>query len=176
MKEIKQAINGYRIPLYMEEILTHNYCPNFLRMSMVREDNDYHFSYQTERYKRLDISKLDTYSKLVLLRSIINLNEKNEDWLIKAENYLIEPELIYSINNCVDDGSVRLLFYPDSKRMSFNNKIILFAEKIINRKEHSEAELIEKFRTVAEQGDWNRTRLFLDKHILRMQAGMSAAV
>lgn len=172
MKDINQRINGYYIPTYMEEILTHNYCPHFLRMSMVREDDVYRFSYQTDRFRRLDVGRLSTYDKLKLLRSLIILNERNRDWFISAENYLIEPELVYCLSNSVDEGCVRLLFYPDNRRLSFENKIVTFAEKLKDTKEHDESELIDRFKGVAESGDWNRTRLFLDKNILRMESGI----
>ena len=172
MKEVRQEISEYRLPTYIEDILTHNYCPNFLRMSMVRENNDYIFSYQTERYQKIDIGKLDTYEKLVLLRTIISLNDGNEDWLIKAENYLLEPELIYTLNNNVNEGCVRLLFYPDYKRMTFQKKIILLADKIKNRRNKFESDLIEQFKDTCEFSDWNRTRLFLDKNIMRIRNRM----
>lgn len=169
MKDVRQEISEYKIPTYIEDILTHNYCPNFLRMSMVRENDDYVFNYQTERYTRLDANALNTLDKLVLIRSVISLNENNEDWLIKAENYLLEPELVYCVNNNVREGCIRLLFYPDFNRMSFKKKIILFADKLKDRKNRIESELIESFIEIAETCDWNRTRLFLDKNILRIQ-------
>ena len=169
MKEVRQTINECRLPIYIEDILTHNYCPNFLRMSMVRENDDYIFSYQTERFEKLDIGKLSTYEKIVLLRTIISLNDENEDWLVKAENYLLEPELVYSLHNHVEEGCVRLLFYPDFKRMTFQKKIILFADKIKNKRNKFESDLIDSFKSMCEMSDWNRTRLFLDKNIMRMR-------
>lgn len=169
MKEVRSTINEYKLPTYIEDILTHNYCPNFLRMSMVREDNDYVFSYQTERFEKIDIDKLNTYDKMVLLRTIISLNDENEDWLVKAENYLLEPELVYSLNNHVEEGCIRLLFYPDFKRMTFQKKIMLFAEKIKNKRNKTEVDMIENFKSICEMSDWNRTRLYLDKNIIRMR-------
>ena len=135
---------------------------------MVKENNDYIFSYQTERYQILDVNRLTTLDKLVLLKSIIRINDYNEDWLIKAENYLLEPELIYTINNKVTDGNIRLLFYPDFNRATFKKKIVLFSDKIKNRKNKNECDIIEGFKTICENNDWNRTLLYLDKHILRM--------
>lgn len=169
MKEVRQEISECKIPTYIEDILTHNYCPNFLRMSMVREDNDYIFNYLTGKYHRIDINKLDTFDKLRLLRSIISINDCNEDWMILAENYMLEPELIYSMNNNVAEGAIRLLFYPDHKRMTFQKKLLLFADKIKNKKNKSEVDIIDNFKSVCELNDWNRTRMFLDKNILRMQ-------
>ena len=169
MKELREEAIECKIPTYIEDILTHNYCPNFLRMSMVRENNDYTFSYQTERYKKLDVGKLDTYDKLVLLRTIISMRDGNEDWLIQDQNYMLDPELIYTLNNNVEEGCVRLLFYPDYKRYPFQKKLIVFAEQIKNARNKLETELIEKFKETCSLSDWNRTRMFLDKNILRMQ-------
>lgn len=169
MKEVRQTVNEYKLPTYIEDILTHNYCPNFLRMSMVREDNDYIFSYQTERFEKIDIGKLNTYDKMVLLRTIIALNDENEDWLVKAENYMLEPELVYSLNNNVEEGCIRLLFYPDFKRTTFQKKIMQFAEKIKNKRNKMEVDMIENFKSICEMSDWNRTRLYLDKNIMRMR-------
>lgn len=169
MNTYKQEINDYKLPDYMLEILSNNYCPNFLNMNMVKENNDYVFNYRTGRYKQLEINRLNTYFKLVLLKSIILLNERNESWLIRAENYLIEPELIYSINNNVDDGNVRILFYPDNNKLEFGEKISLFADKIKNRKDKNEIELLDRFKKIASVGDCNKTKIFLDKNILRLE-------
>ena len=169
MKNVRQQANECYIPRYMQDILTNNYCPNFLRMSMVRECDDYLFRYQTDRYKKLDIGKLDTHQKMILLKSLISLKDRNEDWLIQAENYLIEPDLVYSVDNQVGEKEIRLLFYPDYKQRSFSNKIVKFAEKIINLRNEEERNLISQFENFAKRGDWNRTKLFLDKNILRME-------
>lgn len=171
MKMLTQEINECKLPTYMEDILTNNYCPSFLDMTMVRENENYVFNYRTGRYSRLDINKLNTYLKLVLLKSIIQVKEKNDNWLIKAENYLIEPELIYSINNNVEEGNIRILFYPDFRKLPFNQKIMLFADKIKNKKDRNEIDLIEKFKEFAKTNDWNRTKIFLDKNILRIETG-----
>lgn len=169
MNNVKQEMSGYRLPMYIEEILINNYCPNFLRMSMCREDDRYVFNYRTERYRKINIETLDTYMKLLLLKSIISINERNNDWLIKAENYLIEPELMYTVENMVDEKFIKMLFYPDFKKMKFEYKIILFAEKIKNNKDKREVELIDAFKHVAEKGDINRLKIFLDKNIGRIE-------
>lgn len=169
MNGVKQEMSGYRLPIYIEDILTNNYCPNFLRMSMLREDDRYVFNYSTDRYKKINIDSLDTYMKLVLLRSIVAINERNKEWLIKAENYLIEPELLYAIDNRVDENFMKLLFYPDFKKMKFEYKIIIFAEKIKNRNDKREVEVIDAFKSIAENGDINRLKIFLDKNITRIE-------
>lgn len=169
MDSIKQEANECNIPNYMVEILSNHYCPNFMNMNMVKENNEYIFNYQTGRYKKLDINLLDTHLKLILLKSIVLLNERNEGWLIKAESYLIDPDLIYTINNNVNDGNVRMLFYPDARKIEFGKKISMFAEMIKNRRDKAEIEVIDKFRRIAENEDCNRMKVFLDKNILRLE-------
>lgn len=168
MKEIRQRINECKIPRYMQDILTNNYCPYFLRMSMLHENEDYTFNYQLDRYKKLDIAILDTEDKLTLIKSIVLLKERNEKWLIGVENYLIDPELVYSIDNRVDENNIRILFYPDFNKLSFKVKMLRFVEKIKTFSNHEEIELLNQFKVIVDTNDWNRAKLFLDKNILRM--------
>ena len=143
MNTIKQGMTGYHIPAYMEEILTQNYCPYFVRMTIVRDGESYRFSYRPGHLTRLDTSALDTYNKTVLLQSVISVNEAAMGYLIGAENYLLEPELIYSTQNSTLSQDIRILFYPDIKRTQFTDTL--------------------------EAGDINRAKMFLDKHILRIE-------
>lgn len=172
MKNIKQEVNDFYLPGYMQEILTNNYCPNFLRMSMVRESNDYTFRYQSDRYKKIQIDKLNTYSKMVLIKSVLEIVEKNEEWLIRAESYLIEPDLIYSINNSVDVSSIKLLFYPDYAMRDMSEKLSSFGKKLVNLHNDEEVDLICQFSEIIKNKDYNKARIFLDKNILRMETRM----
>ena len=89
MDTIKHGMNGYRIPAYMEEILTHNYCPYFVRMTIVRDGQSYRFSYRPGRLTRLNTEDLDIYGRLMLLRSVIAVCEAAQGYLIGPENYLL---------------------------------------------------------------------------------------
>jgi len=169
MESIRQELNGYKIPTYVEDILTHNYCPYFLRMSMVREEGSYMFNYNTDSFRRLDISKLDLYGKLVLIRTVINMAERNGEWLIKPESYLIEPELIFSMNQNPSEGYVRILFYPDLRKVRFDKKMVLFTDKIKNENNREEREMLGKFSEIVVGGDMNRAKGFLDKNIFRIE-------
>lgn len=169
MKGIRQEASNCRIPGYLQDILTNNYCPNFLRMSMVKESNDYTFRYQQERYKKLQIEKLNTYMKVVLLKSLLQIIDNNEEWLICSESYMIEPELVYSINNSVDSTSIKLLFYPDYAMNNLPDKISSFAKKITDYQNREENDLMRQFREIVATNNMNRARIFLDKNILRME-------
>ena len=174
MKNMQQGISGYRIPAYIEDILSHNYCPYFVRMNIVREEETYRFIYRTGRLSKLKTDTLDSYSKLVLLRSLAGICSRTGNYLITPENYLLEPELIYTTDDSMRADSLRILFYPDARRLDISRKLLQFSERIRNRNDKSENELLEHFRKSIETGDVNRGILFLDKNILRMESRITA--
>ena len=67
MERIKQDMTGYRMPAYIEEILTQNYCDNFMRMSILRDNGSYSFSYKPGNLNKLDPDSMSLYDKLLLL-------------------------------------------------------------------------------------------------------------
>lgn len=173
MERIRQDMTGYRMPAYVEDILTGNYCRYFARMSIVRDSGSYSFSYRLGGLSRLDIESLRLYDKLMLIRNLISMSENASDHLIGAENYLLEPELVYAKGGKVDRDSLRLLYYPDVKHLDLRYKIVLFADRILSRKDKEEREMAERIREAAEPGDINRIKLLLDKSILRLEGRMS---
>ena len=173
MQRIKQNMTGYRMPAYVEEILTENYCKNFVRMSIIRDQGNYSFSYKPSGLNRLDTSGMSLYDKLLLIRNLISMSENTSDHLIGAESYLLEPELVYAKGRNVDLDSLKLLFYPDVKKLEFRYKIVLFADRILNKSKREEREMAEKIRAAAEPGDINRLKMFLDKTILRLENSMN---
>lgn len=173
MQRINQNMTDYRMPAYVEEILTENYCRNFVRMSIVREGGSYSFSYKPAGLSRLDLSAMPLYDKLLLIRNLISLSENTSDHLIGGESYLLEPELVYAKGGRVDMDSLRLLFYPDVKKLEFRYKIVLFADRILNKSVREEREMADRIRSAAEPGDINRLKMFLDKSILRLENDMN---
>lgn len=172
MNKINQGLTEFRMPAYMEEILTRNYCSIFIRMSIIREAGSYKFSYRPGNMTRLAAMELSTYEKMVLIRNLIDMTEFSKRYLVPGENYLIEPELVYSINGGVHDRNIKLMFYPDVKRMKPEYKILQFAERIKNKNNREEREVFNQFRSAAEGGDLNRMKLFLDKYIARVENRM----
>jgi len=173
MQRINQNMTGYRMPAYVEEILTENYCKNFVRMSIIRDSGNYSFSYKPAGLSRLDLSAISLYDKLLLIRNLISISENTSDHLIDAESYLLEPELVYAKGGNVDMNSLKLLYYPDVKRLEFRYKIVLFADRILDKSIREEREMAERIRAAAEPGDINRLKMFLDKTILRMENSMN---
>ena len=170
MDTIKHGMNGYRIPAYMEEILTHNYCPYFVRMTIIRDGQSYRFSYRPGRLTRLNTEDLDIYEKLMLLRSLIAVTEAAQGYLIGAENYLLEPELIYTDGGALTAGRLRIMFYPDIRKMRLPQKLLQFADRITAGSGREERELLSQLRELIEKEDINRAKLFLDKHIVRIES------
>lgn len=173
MERIKQDMTGYRIPTYIEEILTQNYCDSFIRMSILKDKGNYSFNYKPGCLNRLETGNMSLYDKLLLLRNLISVSENTEDHLIGSDSYLLEPELVYAKNGSVDMGSIRIMFYPDVKKLDFRYKIVLFADRILNKNIKEEREMAERIREAAEPGDMNRIKLFLDKTILRLENRMN---
>lgn len=171
-RTLKQGISNYHMPRYMKDILINNYCPCFLSMSIVKEDDSYMFSYDTGYSQRLDCSKLSTIEKLTLLRSIIKINYMTEDWLIKAEQYLLEPELLYSYNNSVYTDEIKLLFYPDFKNQEFKYKLAIFIDKIKDKHNRRESELFVKLKELSESGDILLLERTIEKAINRLRQEM----
>lgn len=173
MKRINQDMTGYRMPAYIEEILTQNYCESFMRMSILKDKGSYSFSYKPGCLRRIDPGNMSLYEKLLLLRNLISMSESTEDHLIGSESYLLEPELVYAKGGDVDAGSLRIMYYPDVKKLDFRYKIVLFADRILNKGIREEREMAERIRETAEAGDMNRIKLFLDKAILRLENRMN---
>jgi hypothetical protein len=73
----------------------------------------------------------------------------------------------------VDINSLKLLYYPDVKKLEFRYKIVLFADRILDKNNREEREMAERIRSVAEPGDMNRLKMFLDKTILRLENSFS---
>lgn len=175
MERIKHEMTGYRMPAYIEEILTQNYCDSFMRMSILRDKDSYSFSYKPGSLNRLDPDSMSLYDKLLLLRNLISMSESTEDHLIGAESYLLEPELVYAKGKNIDIGSIRIMYYPDMKKLDFRYKIVLFADRIMNKTLKEEREMAGRIREAADSGDINRIKLFLDKSIMRLEGRMNEA-
>ena len=173
MERIKQDMTGYRMPAYIEQILTQNYCDNFMRMSILRDNGSYSFSYKPGNLNKLDPDSMSLYDKLLLLRNLISMSESTEDHLIGSESYLLEPELVYARGKNVDIDSLRIMYYPDVKKLDFRYKIVLFADRIMNKTKKEEREMAERIREAAAPGDINRIKLFLDKAIIRLESRMN---
>lgn len=173
MDRIRQELAGYMLPNYVEEILTRNYCRGFVRMSMIKKQDRYSFSYKPGVFKKMDYAEMSLYEKMILIKSLITVIEKNKEHLIWPETYLIEPELIYLRDNKVSSDDVRIMYYPDLKTLNYRYKLMLFADRILDKSIKEERDAADQLRQSAESGDINRIKLMLDKQIMRLENRMA---
>ena len=138
-------------------------------MNIVREDQSYRFTYRPGHLMRLDTEGLDSYGKYMLLRSLITISEAAEGYLIGAENYLLEPELLYTTGGGTSPDHIRILFYPDVRRKRFQNKLLQFTDRISKNSSREEREVLQQFMELIGKGEINKEKMFLDKKILRIE-------
>ncbi len=172
---ISQRMTGTLVPIYMIEILTKNYCKSFLRMSIVKDDDGYIFSYDVKNLKRLDISKLRPHEKFGLIATLIEMGAFNEQHLVAGENYLLEPELIYETRDGAPKKQIKLMFYPDATKMPFEDKLGIFMEKIKAVSGGKEREVIMRAQAFIEAGDMKRAHRYLVKTACREKSELKAA-
>ena len=65
------------------------------------------------------------------------------------------------------------MYYPDVKKLEFRYKLVLFADRIMNKNIREEREMLDRIREAAEPGDINRIKLFLEKNIIRLENRMT---
>ena len=167
-KWLKQEITGYHMPMYLNDILTGNYNRNFLRMSIIKDGDAYMFSYDTADLRKIKTGDMTLHEKMQLIRGIIEISEENDNHLVMARKYLLEPELIYSRNNSVTKERLKLLFYPDFNEMEFEDKLILFIDRITDTRKETEVKEMEDLKEMVLKGDRLRLLRYLDKRIVRL--------
>ena len=167
-KWLKQEITGYHMPMYLNDILTGNYNRNFLRMSIIKDGDAYMFSYDTADLRKIKTGDMTLHEKMQLIRGIIEISEENDNHLVMARKYLLEPELIYSRNNSVTKERLKLLFYPDFNEMEFEDKLILFIYRITDMRKETEVKEMEDLKEMVLKGDRLRLLRYLDKRIVRL--------
>ena len=167
-KWLKQEITGYHMPMYLNDILTGNYNRNFLRMSIIKDGDAYMFSYDTADLRKIKTGDMTLHEKMQLIRGIIDISEENDNHLVMARKYLLEPELIYSRNNSVTKERLKLLFYPDFNEMEFEDKLILFIDRITDMRKETEVKEMEDLKEMVLKGDRLRLLRYLDKRIVRL--------
>lgn len=171
-KWLKQEITGYHMPMYLNDILTGNYNRNFLRMSIIKDGDAYMFSYDTADLRKIKTGDMTLHEKMQLIRGIIEISEENDNHLVMARKYLLEPELIYSRNNSVTKERLKLLFYPDFNEMEFEDKLILFIDRITDMRKETEVKEMEDLKEMVLKGDRLRLLRYLDKRIVRLDSSV----
>jgi hypothetical protein len=62
------------------------------------------------------------------------------------------------------------MFYPDVRRMRLPQKLMQFIDRIGSGIPREDREILGQLRNLLETEDINRARLFLDKHIVRIES------
>ena len=167
-KEIRQSITDYKMPRYICEILCNHYAKAFLDMTIICENETYIFSYNKKNKRRLVYRDLTEIDKLQLVLTLIMINDNNRQMLIGAERYLIEPELIYSVRNRTDYGSIGILFYPDTTMTPFNIKLIRFIDKIGTKNKKKAMSCFDLIKEELSKNEMYRARSVAEKHLNRL--------
>ena len=170
MKTSKQTVSEHEIPRYIREILSNNYCPSFLKMSILSENSMLHFYYDTEGLQRLEMQGLKLYDKLLLVSSIIKLCRFAEECLIPCESFLVEPELIYSSEKRLTEDRLRILFYPDLVGISAGKKISNLINKLKMNSSKQENEVLEALSVMIGEEEWLKAERFIYKNMSRLRA------
>ncbi len=152
-QRMTQRITGYHLPNYISEILIHDYTRTFLRMVITQKQNRYDFTYELTGFERCLTNRLNTHQKLQLLESLYEVNQINEDHLIPAEKYLLDPALIYWRNENTCRNNIRILFYPDMKEVPFMKKWLLIVETLLDTDVAKEKQILDDIRHMLRRGN-----------------------
>ena len=122
-------------------------------MVVSRNAGVYDLSYEQNGYRRCMAQRLPSPEKFRLLELLYDINEENENHLIPAERYMLEPELIYWKDHRIGRKTVRLLFYPDVKGEPVLRKWLILIEKILNPSVPEEKGLLEQMRYLLQKSN-----------------------
>lgn len=165
---IKHIFEGYRMPIFLQDILARHYCPVFLKMSIVQMPDRMIFTYNDEGLRPIEVQRLDLIDKLELFRSVLGLCEETEMWLVKSESYILEPRFLYSSGQDFSQHKLRLLFYPDFRNVATTIKLSRFLDMLRDESVISEEEIFSDIRELVIAGDMQSARLYIDRCLSRL--------
>lgn len=172
-------INGFDMPNYLTEILICGHTDTFLPMSIFKEGNTYIFSYDLCNFEKIKAKVMNNNQKLSLIKSIIEISEKNNNYLIPDSGYEVNLNTIYFNHNNPEKPKIRLLYYPDLKNKPIWEKIKKLAIEIfkeesigkesINRESVNKDELLNGLFSVIESRNANKVNRYIDKKLIRLE-------
>ena len=62
------------------------------------------------------------------------------------------------------------MFYPDIRKMRLPQKLMQITDRLEGGLSREDRQLLTQFRELIESEDINRAKLFLDKHIVRIES------
>lgn len=172
-------INGFEMPDYLTEILICEYTDTFLPMSIFKEGSTYVFSYDLCNFEKIKAKVMNYNQKLSLIKSIIEISEKNNNYLIADSGYEVNLNTIYFNHNNPEKPKIRLLYYPDLKNTPIWEKIKKLAIEIfeeesigkesINRESVNKDELLNGLFSVIESRNANKVNRYIDKKLIWLE-------
>ena len=172
-------INGFDMPNYLTEILISGYTDTFLPMSIFKERSTYIFLYDLCNFEKINAKEMNNNQKLNLIKSIIEISEKNNNYLIPDSGYEVNLNTIYFNNNNSEKTKIRLLYYPDLKNTPIWEKIKKLAIEIfkeesigkesINRGSVNKDDLLNGLFSVIESRNANKVNRYIDKKLIRLE-------
>lgn len=176
---LEYKINGFDMPNYLTEILICGYTDTFLPMSIFKEGRTYIFSYDLCNLEKINAKVMNYNQKLNLIKSIIEISEKNNNYLIPDSGYEVNLNTIYFNHNNPEKPKIRLLYYPDLKNTPIWEKIKKLAIEIfeeesigkesINRESVNKDELLNGLFSVIESRNANKVNRYIDKKLIRLE-------
>ncbi len=166
-KSVKYRIQGYHMPEYIIDVLTGGYTDTFLPMSIFKERDSYIFLYDKGNLQKLNVDIMNRIQKINLIKTLINIYEKNNNFLIPGRAYKLDTSMIYYFNEKDDYKKMRIMYYPDLKGVSFYEKLTDLVKDIFHVKDGLEENIAKIMIDAIESKDMNRLRRYIDKKIIQ---------
>lgn len=179
---LEYRINDFDMPDYLTEILICGYTDTFLPMSIFKEGSTYVFSYDLCNFEKIEAKEMNNNQKLSLIKSIIEIAEKNNNYLIPDSGYEVNLNTIYFNHNNPEKTKIRLLYYPDLKNTPIWEKIKKLAIEIfkeesignigkesLNIESVNKDEILNGLFSVIESRNANKINRYIDKKLIRLE-------
>lgn len=164
---IKHRIQGYYMPEYLIDILTGGYADTFLPMSILKDRDSYTFSYDRCNLTTPNIDKMNSIQKIKLIKSVLEISERNNNFLIPEGMYKLSKNTIYCSDPDEQYERVKLMYYPDLKGVPFFDKLSDLVKEIYQKKDAEEDMTAEALINAIESKDMNRLNRYIDKKLMR---------
>lgn len=164
MKNPNVKVNDYRLKMLMK-----NDIQGFLKFYVSCVDGEIEFSYRiSSKQSLMDLlgkQKLRYEEMINIMKGIVSIAEKAHRYLLKIDDVLLEPELIYIDYSC---SELWFCYYPNSGN-HFNEAIKNLVQKLILITEHGDSNavrLIYGIYDICEKADFliSDIELFMSSH------------
>ncbi len=164
MKNPNVKVNDYRLNMLLKNDLE-----GFLKFCISCVDGEIEFSYLiSSKQSLMDLlgrQKLGYEEMINIMKGIVNIAERAHRYLLKIDDVLLEPELIYLDYNCRE---LWFCYYPNSGN-NFNEAVKNLVQRLILITEHGDSNavrLIYGIYEICERADFliGDIELFMNNH------------